>query len=589
VECPHCHTSLPDGSRYCHACGADQSDGGGGPPTELEALQRRLQRAVHGKYEVTSILGKGGMGAVFLARDLTLDREVAIKVLPPEVSLDARLVQRFQQEAKTAAKLDHTNIIPIYRVESDGGINYFVMKYVGGTSLEDLLEEKKPLPMDYIQRVLWEAACALGHAHQRGIVHRDVKPANIMFDHDGRVMLTDFGISKALQAASGFTGTGMIIGTPHYMAPEQAKGQMVDGRADQYALAVVGYRMLTGQLPFRGDSVHSILYKHIFEDPPPPRDVRKEVPEFLAAAIQRAMAKDPAGRYPTMEAFATAIWPEQPVSAGRSGPHTRPRPQPALSSEVPTEKFTTTPPTGERRPPPRPAPRRGPRSRGGLVPVLLVLAAGAVGAYLVLVRGWGTGGGRAVPAAQPPAAPAVVPAVVDVRVTPPTLELRVGGVALLAAEPADARGEAVAGTTVTWVSQQPQIAQVDSLGRVTAVGPGLALIEARAGAARGQAAIQVTAPAPQTARPPGAPPPAGGAPAAPPAEQWGYVSINATPAATVFINGVEAGETPIGNYRVRPGTVTIRLEAPGYRTVSQQVTVEAGAQVRRTISMIPEG
>jgi serine/threonine-protein kinase len=161
----------------------------------------RLQRTVDGKYELRRMLGKGGMGAVFLAHDLTLEREVAIKVLPPEISQDPQVVRRFQQEAKTAAKLDHQNIIPIYRVESEGGLNYFVMKYIAGTSLEDVLERKEPLSVEYLQRVLWEAACALGHAHQRGVVHRDVKPANIMFDHDGRVMLTDFGISKALQAA----------------------------------------------------------------------------------------------------------------------------------------------------------------------------------------------------------------------------------------------------------------------------------------------------------------------------------------------------------------------------------------------------
>src|SRR5207247_7838832 len=240
------------------------------------------------------MLGKGGMGAVFLAHDLTLEREVAIKVLPPDIAMDEHVIQRFQQEAKTAAKLDHTNIIPIYRVESEGGLNYFVMKYIAGTSLEDVLERKEPLTSEYIQRVLWEAACALGHAHQRGIVHRDVKPANIMFDHDGRVMLTDFGISKALQAASGFTGTGMIIGTPHYMAPEQAKGGTVDGRADQYSLGVVGYRMITGELPYTGDSVHTILYKHIFEEVPRAASKRGDTPAFLTTAISRALSKMPA-------------------------------------------------------------------------------------------------------------------------------------------------------------------------------------------------------------------------------------------------------------------------------------------------------
>src|SRR5881296_4555479 len=208
LECYRCHTPVPSNSRFCSSCGADVSGGGGPTSTSsIDVVQERLQRLVEGKYKIERLLGKGGMGAVFLAHDLTLEREVAIKVLPPDISMDEHIVKRFQQEAKTSAKLDHTNIIPIYRVESEGGLNYFVMKYVPGTSLEDVLDQKQPLTIDYIQRVLWEAACALGHAHQRGVVHRDVKPANIMFDHDGRVMLTDFGISKALQAATGFTAT----------------------------------------------------------------------------------------------------------------------------------------------------------------------------------------------------------------------------------------------------------------------------------------------------------------------------------------------------------------------------------------------
>src|SRR5205814_7339231 len=298
-----CHTPLPDGSKFCYACGADVTGGGTlGASTGIEGLMQRLQRLVEGKYKVERMVGKGGMGAVFLAHDLTLEREVAIKVLPPDISMDEHIVKRFQQEAKTAAKLDHTNIIPIYRVESEGGLNYFVMKYVAGTSLEDVLDQKpsSPLTIDYIQRVLWEAACALGHAHQRGVVHRDVKPANIMFDHDGRVMLTDFGISKALQAATGFTATGMIIGTPHYMAPEQGKGAPVDGRADQYSLGVVGYRMLTGELPFGGDSVHTIIYKHIYEEPPLVNTKRPGTPGSLRAAIARSLSKEPELRFPSM-------------------------------------------------------------------------------------------------------------------------------------------------------------------------------------------------------------------------------------------------------------------------------------------------
>ena len=394
VECYRCHTPIPQQSRYCLSCGADVS-GAEGPPntSNIDVLRERLQRLIEGQYRIERLLGKGGMAAVFLAHDLTLEREVAIKVLPPDVAQDDQVVRRFQQEAKTAAKLDHTNIIPIYRVESDGGLNYFVMKYVSGTSLEDLLEKQEPLAVPEIQRILWEAACALGHAHQRHVVHRDVKPANIMFDHDGRAMLTDFGISKALQAATGFTATGMIIGTPHYMAPEQAKGHVVDGRADQYSLGVVGYRMITAELPFSGDSVHTILYKHIFEEPPLASTKRADVPGFLSAAISRAMSKDPDLRFPTMEDFATAVWPEQPVAAPTKGRGSaRPRPLARVTTDSPTEitGAPTTPiPTAKpRRASGPPAPRAPAKrkSRAGVAIGVLVVAAAGVGGYLALGR-----------------------------------------------------------------------------------------------------------------------------------------------------------------------------------------------------------
>ncbi len=393
MECLKCHTPLPNGSKFCYACGADVTGGGtmGASATGTEALMQRLQRLVEGKYKVERMLGKGGMGAVFLAHDLTLEREVAIKVLPPDISMDEHIVKRFQQEAKMSAKLDHTNIIPIYRVESEGGLNYFVMKYIAGTSLEDVLDQKQPLTIDYIQRVLWEAACALGHAHQRGVVHRDVKPANIMFDHDGRVMLTDFGISKALQAATGFTGTGMIIGTPHYMAPEQAKGGTVDGRADQYSLGVVAYRMITAELPYTGDSVHTILYKHIFEEVPSAGAKRSDAPQFLTAAISRSLSKEPAQRFATMEEFATAVWPEQPVATPKAGgasksqrrPPPPRRPGGAAVADAPTE-VTNAPTT--------PIPRAGmkipagkkKRSSVGMVVGALVVVAAGVGGYLAL-------------------------------------------------------------------------------------------------------------------------------------------------------------------------------------------------------------
>jgi serine/threonine-protein kinase len=260
---------------------------------------------LEGRYEIVRLLGRGGMGLVFLAHDQVLEREVAIKVLPPDMSRDPKLVRRFQQEAKTAAKLDHASIIPIYRVESEGGLVYIVMKYISGHSLEDLAA-RGPLPIPQVRHILREAALALGHAHRRRIVHRDVKPANIMVDDDGRVILTDFGISKAVHGSTHLTGTGAIIGTPQYMSPEQARGHEVDGRTDQYALAIVAHRVLTGKSPFEGDA-QAILYQQVFESPPSLLERRPDTPSDLRLALERALSKDAKARFATMEDFASAI------------------------------------------------------------------------------------------------------------------------------------------------------------------------------------------------------------------------------------------------------------------------------------------
>ena len=310
MDCTACRTPLPADARFCMACGADVTDPGATvrtkPRDALAELQDRLSRTLAGRYEVRKLLGAGGMAAVFLADEIGLDRPVAIKVLPPELSRDEGLVARFQREAKTAAKLDHPHIIPIHRVESEAGLHYFVMKYVPGRSLDDLLEAPEPLPTDAAVRILREAAAALGHAHARGVVHRDVKPANIMLDAHDRVVLTDFGISKAGESSS-LTQTGTIVGTPHYMAPEQALGTEVDGRADQYALGVVAYQMLTRQCPFTGDSAHTIIYRHIHEQPKPIGSLRPGVPPHLAEAVAVALAKDPRDRFASMEDFARAL------------------------------------------------------------------------------------------------------------------------------------------------------------------------------------------------------------------------------------------------------------------------------------------
>ena len=316
MNCANCNSPVPEDSKFCLECGADLSDPGSGPRTveKPDELITRLTQTLEGRYRVAKMVGRGGMGAVFLAQDLTLERPVAIKVLPPEVSNDETLVGRFEREARTAAKLDHPNIIPIFAVESAGDLHYFVMKFVDGESLEQVLASGA-LSMEQSQECLWEAARALGHAHTRNVVHRDIKPGNIMFDHDGRVMLADFGISKAMQSSTQYTQTGQVIGTPFYMSPEQAKGQEVDGRSDQYSLAVVGFQMITGRLPFQDQAVHTIIYKHIFEEPPSIRELRPDCPAYVAAALHKALAKEPDGRFPTMDAFAGAVMPHRRISS----------------------------------------------------------------------------------------------------------------------------------------------------------------------------------------------------------------------------------------------------------------------------------
>ena len=317
-ECRRCATSLPSAARFCFRCGyevvADPDDpaidDAGDPHAVLRA---RLTRVLEGRYRIREILGVGGMGVVFLADDLGLDRTVAIKVLPPELSRDENVVTRFRREARTAARLDHPGIVPIHRVESEGGLHFFVMKYIAGRSLETVITDQAPVSIPFVTRVLREAAAALAHAHRQGVVHRDVKPDNIMIDTDERVLIADFGISTVSAVSSGattvakLTESGGVIGTPHYMAPEHALGQAVDGRTDQYSLAVVGYQMLTGRVPFDDETPHAIVHLHISEAPPRLAELRSDVPPHLATAIARAMSKSPQNRFPTMEDFAMAV------------------------------------------------------------------------------------------------------------------------------------------------------------------------------------------------------------------------------------------------------------------------------------------
>ncbi|MDH3571252.1 MAG: protein kinase, partial [Gemmatimonadota bacterium] len=267
---------------------------------EITAVREALQA----EWDIQEELGRGGMAIVFRAHDRHLERDVAIKVLPFSLTFDRQFVERFEREARTAARLEHPHIIPIYRVGKTANVTYFVMKYLRGGSLSDLLERRGRLRVDEIRRLLIETAGALAYAHRSEIVHRDMKPDNIMFDELGHSLLMDFGIAKAATRTR-ITGTGMSIGTPHYMSPEQARAQGLDGRSDIYSLGVVAYQCLTGQVPFDGEDAFSIGYKHIMEPiPEPPLQTPEE--RELFAVIRRMMAKSREDRFQSadeLEAF----------------------------------------------------------------------------------------------------------------------------------------------------------------------------------------------------------------------------------------------------------------------------------------------
>src|SRR5467141_3613327 len=309
MYCSRCGTQNDDASKFCRSCGLDLSHTtpvAAVRDQQVEATELDLVREqLKDEYEILDELGRGGMAIVFKAREKQLDRDVAIKVLPFSLAFDKEFVERFQREARTSAKLEHPNIIPIYRVGKSGRIIYFVMKFLRGKPLSSVLAERGSLPPAEIKKILAEVGRALAYAHKKEIVHRDIKPDNIMFDEHGHAVVTDFGIAKAASGGK-LTGTGMSIGTPHYMSPEQAKAQPLDGRSDIYSLGVVAYQCLTGSVPYDGEDSFSIGYKHIMEEIPTPP---LEHPEkrSLFEVIRKMMAKTPAQRFQNADELVSVL------------------------------------------------------------------------------------------------------------------------------------------------------------------------------------------------------------------------------------------------------------------------------------------
>jgi serine/threonine-protein kinase len=269
-----------------------------------------LQGALAGEYSLQRELGRGGMGVVYLARDVQLDRDVAIKVLPAHLASDPAARERFLREARLAAKLSHPHIVPIHRVMEAGGFVFFVMTYVEGETLGERLRTRGPLPPAEAMRVMREVAWALAYAHGRGIVHRDVKPDNILLEAaTGRALVTDFGIAQGGAGAVTTTDPGKIMGTANFMSPEQAVGEPLDGRSDIYALGIVGYLAVSGRLPFESTNLPALVLRQATEKPPSVMEAAPGLPPALGAAIDRCLARDPHDRFADGEALAAALAP----------------------------------------------------------------------------------------------------------------------------------------------------------------------------------------------------------------------------------------------------------------------------------------
>jgi serine/threonine protein kinase len=282
----------------------------------LPTLLQVLRQATLGEYEIVREIGQGGMATVYLAHEIALDRKVAIKVMSPQFVHGADMIERFKREARTAAGLNHPHIIPIYSVRESQQLIFFVMKYVSGRPLDAILRDVGALPFPMVRSILADVGSALDFAHRQGVVHRDVKPGNIMIDEEGFAVITDFGIARAIEGES-LTRSGTTVGTPSYLSPEACSGEIVGPAADQYSLGIVGYEMVTGALPFTADSSLGMMYAQVHTMPRPSEQLRPDCPPDLRAAITRMLEKSPGDRYPTMREATQALY-----GARISGGHT---------------------------------------------------------------------------------------------------------------------------------------------------------------------------------------------------------------------------------------------------------------------------
>jgi hypothetical protein len=481
--CPNCGAALARASIEVHTAADDQpAPGAEQAPAESpwEAVLTQLRAVTNGRFEIEKELGEGGMAAVYLAYEPALDRRVAIKVMSPALLMERGMVGRFKQEAVTIAALKHPNIVTVHGVEHHDQLHFFVLDFVERGSLDHVMRHYGPLPVPVVRAWLAQIASALEYAHRRGVVHRDVKPANVLLDGEGNAIVTDFGIAKVAERV-GFTMTGATVGTPSYMSPEQCLAQPVTGASDQYSLGIVAYAMLTGGPPFRGSTLE-IMRAHTDVAPVPVTTLRPDCPPDLAHVVTRMLEKDAARRWPNLaEALAAYHGAppglHDPVCDLMAALARGERLSVAASADTPTTPLPDLAPVSK-------------RTR----PLAMKLGLGVVGAAAavgVLVMTLGRHAGpEPVPAPprtavaesvatappredtvrSPGPAPAPAPpsaVLATVRVSPSGLSLSVGETGQLRALPLDASGRSVSAGRVEWSARDPAVASVTRDGQVT--------------------------------------------------------------------------------------------------------------------------
>ena len=316
VACSRCGATLAPNVTTCPRCGGAVATAN--PAEQAERIRLRLQESIGDAYRLLELLGRGGMGIVFRAHELALDREVALKVLALDPVLSPDAYARFEREARLAARLDHPNVVPIFAVGQRNTVAFYTMRLVRGGTLEDMIADHKALDFQHAVEILRDVARALDYAHGQGVVHRDIKPANVLIGDSGHAMVSDFGIARGFGAgdapATSSSAASAVIGSPGYMSPEQWRGEEIDARADQYALGVMAFELLTGHRPFETVRVQDLMKLHLSADVPSASTITASLPPFVDLAIKRAMSKSASARFTSASTFIDALSGKRPVT-----------------------------------------------------------------------------------------------------------------------------------------------------------------------------------------------------------------------------------------------------------------------------------